>query len=245
MLTIDFETEAIVANPTVRPPRPVGCAFKHTGFKSWYTTDMFKARATILAARAAGEPVLFYNAKFDLAVARRWLEIEFPPEQVHDALFMVYLEDPYAETFSLKPSAERILNWPAKEEADLKAWILGHTPARESDWGSYICRAPKKLVAPYARGDVERTHALYTTLQNRVPEAAYNRERQLLPIIMEGEANGIRVDAELLDSDLAAYEEALEQVSARIRRLLDTPECNLDSGQELADAIDSAGFAGQ
>jgi DNA polymerase-1 len=253
MLVVDFETKAIRGNPTVRPPAPVGMAFKRPGFKSQYLAwghpsgnnceGPERARLRLVEAIAAGEPLLFHNSKFDVAVAEHYFGLRFPdPLLVHDTIFQVFLYDPYAESFALKPSAERILNWPPEEQETLRAWILAHVQCKPSEWGAYISEAPAELVAPYARGDVRRTLALYEFLQDKVPLAAYQREQRLRPIIMEGERRGVCCDVELLEADVAQYEGALIRVDRQARKILAAPEANLDSGEELADALDKAGL---
>jgi DNA polymerase-1 len=253
MLVVDFETEAIVGNPTVRPPRPVGMAYKRAGFKSKYLAwghpsgnnceGPERAKAVLAAAIAAGEPLLFHNSKFDVAVAEHHFGLRFPdPLLVHDTIFQVFLQDPYADSFSLKPSAERLLRWPPEEQEDLRAWVLAHVQCKPSEWGAHISKAPAEIVAPYAIGDVRRTLALYEHLKDRVPLAAYQREQRLRPIIMEGERRGLRCDVERLSADVEKWETTLIYCDREIRSILGAPEVNLDSGEELANALERAGL---
>ena len=136
-ITIDFETDAIVGNPSVRPPRPVGVATKRPGYKGRYfawghpagnTHSYEQGKAHLQTIVESGAPLLFHNAKFDLAVMREHMGITVPPERVHDTMFMIFLHEPYADTFSLKPSSERILGMPPDEQDDLRNWILNHVP---------------------------------------------------------------------------------------------------------------------
>ena len=192
-----------------------------------------------------GAPLLFHNAKFDLAVMREHMGITVPPERVHDTMFMIFLHEPYADTFSLKPSSERILGMPPDEQDDLRNWILNHVPeATPKDWGAHIAKAPADVVAPYAIGDVKRTFKLWEYLHNSIPLEAYNRELALLPVLMASERRGVRVDQDNLEKDMSNYEMALVKLNNKIYKLLGT-ECNLDSGIELANALDAAGMIGE
>jgi len=255
MWTIDFETDAIAGNPTVNPPKPVGVATKRPGYKSVYrswghpsgnTHTFEEAKAHLHKIVDSGAPLLFHNAKFDLSVMRQWFGILPKANPIHDTMFMIALYDPYAATFSLKPSAERILNIAPEEQDALHDWIMAHVPqATHKTAGAYIALAPAEIVKPYARGDVDRTEALYLFLKDKIPLAAYDRERALLPIIMKSEQRGVNVDEHRLCEDMAGYEGALLRLNDKIHGLLKNDSVNLDSGTELANALDSAGFIGE
>ena len=75
MITIDFETEAIVGNPILNPPKPVGVAVWVEGqepvYLSWghpgeNNCDWGTAHKYLTTLRDSGEPLLFHNAGFDL-----------------------------------------------------------------------------------------------------------------------------------------------------------------------------------
>lgn len=253
-IIIDFETEAIEGNPTVRPPRPVGIAIKNPGKKSRYfawghpeqnnCAGPEPAKTIVDAAIRDGRPVLMHNAKFDLSVMREWWpDVAYPaPMQVEDTMFLIALQDPYAPTFSLKPSSERILGIPPSEQDTLREWVTAHIACPPKEWGAHISKAPGELVGSYARGDVDRTWKLWQHLRGKTPTAPYDRERRLLPILIRSEQKGIRCDQEHIEADLAAYEQALAHASNKIHKLLRNPEVNLDSGDELANALEVAGL---
>ena len=250
MLIVDYETQAIDGNTTVNPPEPVGVAIKRPGYKSRYFSwghpshnnceNPGKAQAIIARHIEDGDDLLFHNAKFDLAVQTDWLDLpQIDPLKVHDSMYLVALADPYADTFSLKPSAERLLDWPAEERDMLQEWIMQNVrPAKPTQWGAHIADAPGNIVAPYARGDTDRTWGLYEALIKTVPTEPYQREQRLLPIIMESERRGVRLDMEWLESDLHNYELALEKCNRVIYKILGSNSINLDSGTELAAALD-------
>lgn len=258
MITLDFETQAIVGNPTVKAPAPVGLAYKRNGTKGKYLSwghpgknncdGPGEAIAVIQEAKDRKEPMLFHNGKFDLSVMEQHLGIKPPsdPLLVHDTQYSLFLQDPYAKSLSLKPSAQRVLGLPPEEQDVLKEWILRHVPeATPKTFGAYIAQAPAEIVGPYAIGDVDRTYALHQHLKDYVQTEAYRREQRLLPILVRGERRGIRCDLEKLGSDLEFYEQVLGWCNGEIHRMLRNRNVNIDSGEELADALEVAGMVGQ
>jgi DNA polymerase-1 len=117
--------------------------------------------------------------------------------------------------------------------------------ARASNWGAYISRAPGGLVGEYCIGDVDRTFALYEYLYPYIADnfmmQAYNRERELMPILLQAERFGIKVDIGPMQRDLAMYEQAYETVSTELMGLLG--DINYNSGAQLRDALLSKGLA--
>jgi DNA polymerase I-like protein with 3'-5' exonuclease and polymerase domains len=72
--------------------------------------------------------------------------------------------------------------------------------------------------------------------------AAYRRERRILGPLTQNSATGIRCDLARLTVDLDRYEQALAATDRRIHRLLGRT-FSVDSGEELADALEAAGKA--
>lgn len=256
-ITIDFETDGIVGNPTVRPPKPVSVAIKRPGYKAKFlawghpsgnncTYEDARARLMKVCVEDHKTPLLFQNAKFDLSVMRDHFGITVDPERVHDSMFLIALHDPYADTFSLKPSAERILDWPPDEQDAVRDWVLSHVAeATEKTWGAFISSAPAEIVGPYAIGDVNRTFALWKHLYPTAPRAAYDRERRLLPIVMESELRGVKVDHEKLHVDMTLYEASLLECEKKIRELLKDDNVDVGKPEQLANALESAGMIGE
>jgi DNA polymerase-1 len=255
LVTIDFETEAIVGNPIYNPPRPVGVSIKPEGKESTYyawghptgnTCSFEDGKAALLRAlHKDNEGYLAHNAGFEAAVLRRWFNYEeSDPLCVHDTQYLLFLADPYATTFSLKPSAERILGMPPDEQTDLKDWILRNVPgAKISNWGAHISRAPADLVGRYAVGDTDRTRGLYDALYPRILRAGmlepYRREQRLLPILSASSARGVRLDVSRLEADIEIYTAAKNKAEDYIYRVLGN--FNIDSDAELAAALDNRG----
>jgi DNA polymerase I-like protein with 3'-5' exonuclease and polymerase domains len=259
MITLDFETFGITQNPIWRPPLPVGCAVWIPGQQPMYmawghpTKNNIKKEDALTyldRIHASGKQLLFHNAPFDLAVGnsvlkKKWALSEWG--KIHDTQFLLFLDDPYADTLSLKPSAARYLGIPPDEQTELKNWILSHVPAAtESNWGAYIAYAPGDLVGKYAVGDVTRTKALFDLLHPKISaagmEGAYDRERRLMPIVFQSAQRGVRVDRTNLETDALTYKRELERADEEIRVLLRAPSLDFGKRGELAEALDRAGF---
>jgi len=251
--TLDFETEAIEQRPAY-PPKPVGLAVRHPeGSKEYLAwghpsgNNSTREAAKRVLAKYWDSPLLFHNGAFDVAVAVKHFDMPWPTvlENVHDTMFLIYLFDPHADTVALKPSATRILGIAPEEQDELEQYIRRNI-ANNKAWGAHIAKAPGDVVSPYAVGDVERTHALFTHLRPIIEREgmaeAYLREQRLVPILEEASARGIRLNA-LLEQDLAMYEEALVLCDNWVRHKLRNDSLNIDSGVELANALDSAGLA--
>lgn len=249
MITLDFETDAIVDNPLWRPPIPCGLASIGIIDDSSpvYTTGYDAMKHMWERALNSGRPLLFHNAQFDLAVGLKHLGGRRPPwEQVHDTMFLLFLDDPYSKSLSLKPSADRYLDMPPEEQDELTEWILANIPeATRKTAGAFISRAPVPLVAKYAQGDVLRTKGLFDLLHPKVPTEPYDRERRLAPIMAESSRVGIRVDQPKLEADTEICSAGLVDVEGKIFEALGCDSFNLGSGAQLADRLDKAGVMDQ
>ena len=251
-ITIDFETDPIVGNPLVNPPRPIGYAILIPGYEPIYyqwggleSNIDYSTAAQFLenVMHRSTEPLLFHNAPFDLRVAEHWMNMVFPYwTRIHDTQYLIFLDDPYSNSLALKPSAERFLNLPAEEQDELHAWIVRNVVgATKKSAGAYINQAPLHLVEKYAKGDVIRTRQLFDLLYPRVPSEPYDRERSVMPILVRGTQRGVRVDRGRLAGDLETAHKALELTAERVRATLQAPSLNIASTVELAAALLSAG----
>lgn len=252
VVCIDFETESIQRRP-VYPPVPVGVSVKFPGrvpvYFAWghpshNNCDRNTARKIIRDIFAGDAPLLFHNAKFDVDVATTAFGLPMPSwERMHDTLYLVFLADPYAHSFALKPSAERWLDMPPTEQEAVRQWLIDNKIVKSNDkkWGAHIAKAPGNLVGKYAKGDVDRTlklfKNLYPLIAKRGMAEAYDRERQLMPILLENERIGMRVDHGALGYDIVGYTTAMEQVEHYLRRKLKSPELNFDADAEVAEAL--------
>lgn len=192
-----------------------------------------------------------------------------PWDRVHDTSFLAFLCDPHAFSHDLKSLAERHLNWPPDEKDEIAAWVwdkraqlyavTGKKPTRTTRSDSaglkypvagnameFMKWVPGTLAGKYAEGDTDRTGALFGMMYRHVVDngmlEAYDRERELLPILMENERDGIRVDLSLLEEETALYNEAFTFVETALRERLNAPGLNFDSDQDYATALINAGI---
>lgn len=200
----------------------------------------------------SGLPILCHNAKFDLAVAYEVLGLpRLPWDRVHDTMFLAYLCDPHARSLGLKQLATDLLDWPADERSELDHWIWTNRAELErmapgqqvskKRLGEWIWAAPADIVGRYAIGDVNRTAALFDHLwpivQREGMGAAYDRERQLLPILMENEERGMRTDLTALERDIDGYSTALEWSEMWLRDELKASGLNFDADADVAAVL--------
>ena len=263
--TVDFETMPIGQRPDSYPPEPVGVAVRPPEGPSLYlawghpennTCHRSDALRCLGEAWDSGLPILFHNAKFDLAVCYERLGL--PPlawDRVHDTMFLAFLLDPYAKSLGLKQLAEIWLGVPPAERDAVADWVLankarlpltpdGKAPTRKNA-GAWTGYAPVELVAPYARGDTERTWRLFQIMHPAVMQAgmgaAYDVERQMLPILMANEREGIRADLGALERDVAGYTRWMGAVEDWLRQRLNSQGLNFDADADVAEALTRCG----
>lgn len=266
-VTIDFETFGIEGRPKY-PPIPVGVSIKYPGKKSKYfawghptgnNCCYSEAAAELAKAYQHKDGLLFQSGKFDVDVAEVHFGLQVPSwDRIHDTLFLLFLDDPHQIELGLKPSAARLLGWDPEEQDAVGDWLIANQPvpgvkiskSKSSDhyFGRYIAYAPGDLVGKYANGDVDRTEAIFNLLWkktiDRGMQVAYDRERQLMPILLEMERQGLPTDLKRLRNDVAMYNDWRTKIDAWIIKTLKaSPDINLDSGAQLVDAMVEAGKA--
>ncbi len=259
---IDFETHAIEPRPKW-PPEPVGFAIQTPKMRkprywAWgheageNNCTKAEAKRVLKDAYRSADRLLFHNAPFDLDVADAHFDLPWPDwSKVEDTTLKAFLWDPNAQAVSLKPLAERDLDWPPEERDELRDWIMANVPEAKGKpktwkgWGAYIWKAPAGLAGRYACGDVERTLGLdaeYTPyiIENDMWEA-YCLERQVQPILGEMANLGVPVDLRRLRRETRRCEKNLIMIEEWIRKRLKSPDLELDKNADLADAMENAG----
>lgn len=259
VITLDLETSEIKPRPDY-PPVPVGCAIHAKGEKTRYLSWGHPSKNNTTKAQAKKElmrlwldprPKLFHHSKFDYDVLTTHMGMpELDWSQIHDTLFLVFLQNPDRSTLALKPVAEQVLGLPPNERDDVRQWLLDNKVIRKNDrkWGRFIDAVPGNLVGKYAIGDVTRTRKLfdkyYQEIINRGMGEAYDRERALMPMLLESERRGVRVDLTNLGHDVSHYHVGLERIDDWIRKRLKAPsDLNVDADEELGEAIQKAKMA--
>ena len=264
VVTIDFETLGVEGRPFY-PPVPVGVSIKYPGKKSKYyafghrsenNCSWGEAQRELKKAYDSKFHLLFQNGKFDVDVADAHMGLPVPPwERLHDTMFLLFLDDPHQTELGLKPSAERLLGHAPDERDEIRDWLLTNQPipdvkiskSKQSDhyFGRYIAYAPGKLVGKYAESDTDSTIGIFDLLYPKTVERgmleAYDRERRLMPILLDMERQGLPVDLPRLKADVESYGSLAGQVDAWIIKTLKaSSELNLDSGAQLVDAMIAA-----
>jgi DNA polymerase I-like protein with 3'-5' exonuclease and polymerase domains len=266
-VVVDFETKRIEGRPKY-PPEPVGVSIKKPGKKPRYyawghptKNNCTKGQAVAALKEVWGnkDGVLFQNGKFDVDVAEVHCGLPIPFwSQIHDSMFLLFLDDPHQQELGLKPSAERLLGMPPEEQEAVMEWLLEHQPvpdiklskskASEFYWAGYISYAPGDIVGEYANGDVNRTSKIFDLLYPKTVErqmlVAYDRERRLMPILLEMERQGLPVNLKKLRGDVKLYNDWRDKINLWIiKQLRADPTINLDSGDQLVKAMIAAGKA--
>lgn len=257
-VTVDFETHGIEPRPDY-PPKPVGVAIKYPGKRARYWAWGHAARNNCSLAEGVREVrrawgwtggVLFHHGKFDMEVAEKAFCVKrLPWQRYHDTLFLLFLNDPHQPDLGLKSSAKLLLGREPEERDLVGSWLLDHQPVSgikvslapksEHYYMRYVAHAPGDLVGRYAVGDVDRAWGLFKLLlpkiDGRAMGEAYCRERRLLPVLLEMEQAGVRVDLDLLRRDLLRYGKVLGRLDKWL--LGELGDINLDSGGQLVGAL--------
>ena len=252
---VDFETEAIDESHPHLAPKPVGVAIRYLDGKCkyyawghpWGNDSSYEiAKSELQKVWDSDEQVLFHNAKFDLGVAYKWFGLpKLDKFRIEDTLFLLFLKYPHSKSLSLKPASQEILGMPPDERDAVADWLRNYRIiATTQAPGAFICRAPGSIVRPYAIGDVDRTFRLWEKITPQLDDRereAYDRERRLLPILMENEAQGMRVDLGGLEQAKKTYTLAVCATDVWLRTKLGVPGLNLDSDKEVAAALKKSG----
>jgi DNA polymerase I-like protein with 3'-5' exonuclease and polymerase domains len=268
---IDFETFPIRRRPEY-PPKPVGVAIKYAGKKAHYyafahpnggnNSTYAEARRALKAAYQS-EALCFHNAKFDLEVAHVHMGMPMPSfGKVYDTQLMLFIDDPRAKSYKLKPSAERLLGEPPHERDELIDWLVKHQPvpgvrltkneypakdAKVEYAGAYVAYAPVPLVFRYACGDVARTEKLAKLLVRKLTATeqikAADVEHGILAPILQMERDGVPVDLKRLRADVTKYNAALAKAEEWLCKKMKAPVgTNWDSSATLLKLLKAAGL---
>jgi DNA polymerase I-like protein with 3'-5' exonuclease and polymerase domains len=219
----------------------------------------------------SGIPILCHNAKFDVEVATEWFELPMLPwDRLHDTQFLAYLCDPHARHLGLKELAEDLLQWPPEEKDEMAAWIMERsaqllaaypwnrewdkaagrfkTPKKitKTKTGMWIFATPGDIAGKYAVGDIQRTDGLFRHLAPLVVdhgmEPAYDRERELMPILLANEREGMRCDVDRLRVDVGLYQSCFRKAEDWLRKELLAPALNFDADQDVAQTLSRMGI---
>lgn len=245
-------------------PTKNNCTFSEASaalIAAYIDAGVCKGKSTFAGYRKFyGDGILCHHGKFDADVAEVHMGLPLPSwDKVHDTLFMLFLDDPHQRELGLKPGAERVLGMTPDERDAVRDWLLENQPLADQGikitdakgpqakhpYGAYIAYAPGDIVGKYANGDTVRTEKLfnhlYASLAKRGMLEAYDRERRLMPVLLEMERQGVPVNIKQLRTDVALYTETKERLTLWIKnRLKAKRDINLESDGQLLDALIAA-----
>lgn len=230
-----------------------------------------QARKALELVWKSGLRVGGHNLPFDLDVAEVHLGLPMLPwQKMEETMFILFLNNPHSKNLGLKESANDLLKMKPEERDAVKEWLLANQDdlhaqgllpmdvklstdknkePSDSGWPQYyaawISLAPGDLVGRYCNGDVDRTCGLWKLLRpsihRRRMDRPYDVERRLIPILLEIERQGVRVDLERLRDDVARYSAQVSQIESWAYQRLGAEPFNLASGPKLVAALIKAG----
>lgn len=263
---VDFETFPIAGRPDY-PPKPVSMAIRSPGMKkakkwlwghpSGNNCTIKEAKRDLRAIWKPGNKILCHNGKFDVDVAETHMDCpRLPALDMEDTMFMAFLHDPHARDLGLKPLADRLLDMPPEEMDAVHEWakrnrqhcLSLYDPGFQRNGkrypfkpGAYTAFAPGEIVAPYVGGDADRTWGLFQFYWKYIVDngmmAAYEREKKVMPIFLDNERVGIRLDVKRLRREIKGYRRFFEETDTWLRNRLKNSSLNVNSDQELAAAL--------
>lgn len=255
--TCDFETLPIEQRPSY-PPKPVSMSIKEPGKRSrWWgwahpsgnNCSLADAKRALQAIWRPSNHLLFFNGKFDVDVAETHMGVpRLPALNMHDGMFIAFLRDPHSRELALKPLAEQWLQWPPTERDLVDEWakknkaeLLTKFFSKPFRPGAYIGFAPGELVKPYNMADTDMTAGLakdgWKYMNDMGMLEAYQREQRIMPIFLNNEREGMRVDLPGLQRDIPIYQAALGACDVWLRKRLKSKDLNLDNDEEVAEAL--------
>jgi len=257
LVTLDYETEAIIHAPALHPPKPVGLGIaiddNDPDYLDLTDPEQLEAAKGILKQLARDDKVFFLGHNihsFDNNVTRDFLDDALKgihPKRIIDTLVLAAIYSPLSPSLSLKPLASELLGIPPEERDAVRAWLIENkvVTKTQKDWGAFNARAPIEIVGPYCKADVTMTRKLFRYFGVKATEGgniAEQREQLLAPILNNMTRRGVRVDVQLLQGWQHNYSIEQQRADAHIRSILGTQELNIDSNSDLADAIERAGL---
>ena len=264
--TVDFETLPIDKRPEY-PPKPVAMSIIEPGKRkpqrfmwglpSGNNCSEKDAKRALQAIWRPKNNILCHHAKFDVDVAETHMGVpRLPAENMYDTMIEAFLYNPHAKELGLKGLADELLDMVPEERDAIEDWARANKKWCLEQWdpgfqrngkrypfrpGAYIGYAPGEIVGPYMDGDVIRTAALHKFFWPYIVEMgmldAYRREQKVMPIFLDNERVGIRVDVKGLRRAVPLYRKALEAADNWLRKRLKSPNLNINSDQDFAEAL--------
>ena len=156
-----------------------------------------------------------HNLKFDYHFLRE-AGVLLPPDRLDCTMIRGALISEHEPSYSLDFLGRKYCGQTKDEELyEEMARMFGGRATRNAQMPN-ISRAPAQVVAKYAEQDVRLTRMLYEWQQREIDRQGLHQvhrlERDLMPVIIDMEAQGVPVDVELA-------EDAVRSLSVRIERV--------------------------
>ena len=168
-----------------------------------------------------------HNIKFDYHFLRE-VGIVLPEDRLHCTMVRAALINEHEPTYALDFLARKYAGQKKEDEIyEQLAQMFGGRATRNAQMPN-ISKAPASIVAPYAKQDVVAAHALYEWQEAEIAKQdlykVYALECELMPVIIDMEQQGVRVDVE-------RAEEAVESLTKRVDKL--QADLNREAGFEV------------
>lgn len=186
--------------------------------------------------------VVFHSALYDMGWMRT-LDVSVPPEKVEDVQAQAVLLDENQREYGLDALCRR-LGVPGKDEKLLREAAANYGV----DPKSGMWRLPGRHVGPYAAQDAVATLAAWYVQQPGLEAEelipAYRLEMDIVPMLIEMRARGMRIDESRTEENAAKIDIMRDEVLAEIRHQLGTSRVtmeHLNSPIQLAQWFDGQG----
>lgn len=172
--------------------------------------------------------------------------LDIKPEEKDEAI--EWLKDRYGKGFCKATGKMR--------EPDPRPWVEGREPENHPKpervkWYAMMSLVPGDIVGKLANGDIHRTEAIFRHLYPYIVESgmveAYDRERRIMPILLDNEREGVCVDIKALRSDVETYRAAMSKADDWLRARLSKKfpkyrNLNINADAEFAEALADNGL---
>ena len=165
--------------------------------------------------------VIAHNAKFDWHMSRE-KGIIFPADRVDDTMIRAALIDEHLMAYDLDSLGKRYVGTGKDTDiwAELAA-IFGGKPTKNGQIGN-LPRAPASIVGRYAKQDTRTALMLWEWQNGEIERQGLERvcelERELLPVIVDMEHGGVKVDVE--EAERAVFK--IDRETSKAQRDLNT-----------------------
>lgn len=163
-----------------------------------------------------------HNIKFDIHFLRE-AGVSIPLDRIDCTMVRAALISEHEPTYSLDFLARKYAGQKKDDEIyEEMAKLFGGRPTRNAQMPN-IARAPEHMVAKYAIQDAVVTLALYNWQREEIEKQdlyqVHGLERALMPVIIDMEQQGVRVDVGLAEKAVRGLTTRIDQMQRDLNRL--------------------------